>query len=243
MSTVNRRRSSVSEGPTCVDVSHSYKLLPDYAALIPVPEVFIPGALVQYEQQEHNRSGLLHVSAFLQSVVNRESGMPPSAEEVTSASADLNILLLRCLELSKDIARMHNLVKRIAQYANAYRPGGHARGKYRSTRASSPLYRWQPPLAKRARRQSPANPKSKRPTRSELERACRIALMEANQPASVEAIYARIERRGSITFAGYKRPFRAITLAMNALTKQGEASLLQESGSRRWRWETEARTV
>jgi hypothetical protein len=67
--------------------------------------------------------------------------------------------------------------------------------------------------------------------------------MEANQPASVEAIYDRIERRGSITFAGYKRPFRAITLAMNALVKQGEASVSQESGSRRWRWETEARTV
>jgi hypothetical protein len=67
--------------------------------------------------------------------------------------------------------------------------------------------------------------------------------MEANQPASVEAIYDRIERRGSITFAGYKRPFRAIALAMNALVKQGEASLLPESGSRRWRWKTEARTV
>jgi hypothetical protein len=67
--------------------------------------------------------------------------------------------------------------------------------------------------------------------------------MEANQPASVEAIYDRIERRGSITFAGYKRPFRTIALAMNALVKQGEARSLQESGSRRWRWETEARTV
>src|ERR1700693_2436041 len=186
MPTVNRRRGSVSEGLTSVDVSHSYKLLPDYAALIPVPEVFIPGALVQYEQQEHNRSGLLYVSPFLQSVVNREPGMPPSAEEVTSASADLNILLLRCLELSRDIARMHNLVKRSAQDASAYRPGGHAREKYRSKRASSSPYRWQPPLAKRARRRSPANPKSKRPTRSELERACRIALMEGNHAASVE---------------------------------------------------------
>ena len=67
--------------------------------------------------------------------------------------------------------------------------------------------------------------------------------MEANQPASVEAIYDRIERRGSITFAGYKRPFRAIALVMNALVKQGEASLLKGPGSRRWRWETEARTV
>ena len=179
------------------------------------------------------------MSALLQSVVNRESGMPPSSDEVTSASADLNILLLRCLELSRDIARMHGLVKRLAQYADAYRSGGKAKGKYRSTRPAGSPYRWQTPLARSARRRTPANAGSRRPTRSELERACRIALMEANQPASVEAIYDRIERRGSITFAGYKRPFRAIALAMNALVKQGEASLLQESGSRRWRWETE----
>jgi len=183
------------------------------------------------------------VSALLQSVVNREFGMPPSTDEVNSARADLNILLLRCLELSKDIARMHNLLKRLAQCANAIRPGGKARGKYRSARPSGSPYRWQPPLARRDHRRSPANPRSKRPTRSELERACRIALMEANQPASVEAIYDRIERRGSITFAGYKRPFRAIALVMNALVKQGEASLLKGSGSRRWRWEMEARTV
>src|ERR1700676_5360160 len=186
MPTVNRRRGSVSEGLTSVDVSLSYKLFPDYAALIPVPHVFIPAVLVQYEQQEHNRSGLLHVSAFLQSGVNRESGMRPSAEEVTSASADLDILLLRCLELSKDIARMHNLVKRIAQYVNAYRPGGHARGKYRSTRASSSPYRWQPPLAKRVRRRSRANPKSKRPTRSVAVGPLRRLLLEANHPRSVE---------------------------------------------------------
>jgi hypothetical protein len=68
--------------------------------------------------------------------------------------------------------------------------------------------------------------------RWELERACRIALLEAGGPVSVEALYDRIERRGPITFAGYKRPFRAIVLAMNALVKRGEASL---SNERRWR--------
>src|SRR5258708_10040533 len=205
-------KSRFAQRPLRLDVC----AFPDYAALIPVPPVFIPALLVQYEQQEHNRPGLLHVSAFLQSVVNRESGMPPTAEEVTSASADLNILLLRCLELSKDIARMHNLVKRIAQYANAYRPGGHTRGKYRSPRASSLPYRWQPPLAKRARRRSTANPKSTRPTRSELERACRIALMEANHPASLQTIYDAIQTRGSLVFSDYKRPIRALTLAIKA---------------------------
>lgn len=80
---------------------------------------------------------------------------------------------------------------------------------------------------------------SSRPRRSKLERACRIALMEANEPASIEAIYDRIETRGSIAIAGYKRPFRAIVLAMNVLVERGDASLSIEAGSRRWRWETQ----
>jgi hypothetical protein len=71
--------------------------------------------------------------------------------------------------------------------------------------------------------------------RSKLGRACRIALMETTEPASVETIYDRIERRGSFTFARYKRPLRAILLVMSAMVKRGEASLLNEAGRRRWR--------
>jgi len=73
--------------------------------------------------------------------------------------------------------------------------------------------------------------------RWQLERACRIALLESDGPLSVESLYDRVERRGSITFSGYRRPFRAIVLAMNALVKRGEASLLGEG--RRWRLESE----
>jgi hypothetical protein len=65
-----------------------------------------------------------------------------------------------------------------------------------------------------------------RPSRAELERACRIALMETEQPVSVEAIYDRIVRRGSFVFLSHKRPFRAIGLAMATLVRRGEAILL-----------------
>jgi len=68
----------------------------------------------------------------------------------------------------------------------------------------------------------------------ELERACRIALMEKEGPASVELIYDRIVRRGSLMFLSYKRPFRAITLALGALVKLGQASLLKTGRQRRW---------
>lgn len=59
--------------------------------------------------------------------------------------------------------------------------------------------------------------------------------MELHEPASVETIYDRIARRGSFAFARYKRPLRAIGLAMGAMVKRGEASLSSEAGSRRWR--------
>lgn len=54
--------------------------------------------------------------------------------------------------------------------------------------------------------------------------------MEEEGPASVEAIYDRIVRRGSVMFFGYKRPFRAIASAMSALEKSGEAVVHVKAG-------------
>ncbi|HMD15051.1 MAG TPA: hypothetical protein VKH18_00180 [Terriglobales bacterium] len=87
---------------------------------------------------------------------------------------------------------------------------------------------------KRKRLRSVITRPFRRPQRVELERACRIALMEKEGPASVEIIYDRIVRRGSLMFLSYKRPFRAITLAMGALVKLGQASLLKTGRQRRW---------
>jgi hypothetical protein len=55
--------------------------------------------------------------------------------------------------------------------------------------------------------------------------------MEGDEPVSVELIYERILRRGSLQFLGYKRPFRAITGAMSALRKRGEVALELRNGS------------
>ena len=56
--------------------------------------------------------------------------------------------------------------------------------------------------------------------------------MEAETPASIEAIYDRIVRRGSLQFFRYKRPFRMIALAMSALVKRGEATLIVAGSSK-----------
>jgi len=74
---------------------------------------------------------------------------------------------------------------------------------------------------------------------TKLERACRIALMETNEPASIEMVYDRIARRGSITSFAHKRTLRAIENALDHLVESGEAAVVNEAGTRRWRWLTE----
>jgi len=71
---------------------------------------------------------------------------------------------------------------------------------------------------------------------TQIERACRIALMEASEPASVQMVYDRIIKRGSIAFTGHKRPLRTIESALNHLVEAGEAALVNEASNRRWRW-------
>ena len=87
---------------------------------------------------------------------------------------------------------------------------------------------------KRRRLRSQIKPAFPRPLRVELERACRIALLETEEPVPVEVIYDRIVRRGSVMLLSYKRPFRAITLAMRTLVGLGEASLMRTGSQRRW---------
>jgi hypothetical protein len=86
-------------------------------------------------------------------------------------------------------------------------------------------------LKRRRRLRSRTKPRPPRPSRTELERACRIALMEEGRPAPIEIIYDRILHRGSVTFFGYKRPFRALASAMSTLEKKGEVSLMLEAGT------------
>ena len=91
-----------------------------------------------------------------------------------------------------------------------------------------------PARPKRRYLRSLIHTKVRRPPRAALERACRIALMEVEEAVSVETIYDHIVRRGSLSFYGYKRPLRAISSAMSALVKRGEALLLANV-NRCWR--------
>jgi hypothetical protein len=158
--------------------------------------------------------------------------------ELGSANAELNMLLLRCSELSKDLARMHSLLKRLAHNTDLRQLHGNSGAASRFKEPSRSPNSRRHATAGRTR-QPYTDARSLGPVHSELARACRIALIETNEPASVETIYDRIQRRGSFSFAGYKHPFRAIVLAMSAMVKQGDASLVNEGGRRRWCWATD----
>ncbi len=163
---------------------------------------------------------------------------PPLAEEVTAAAAELNTLLSRCSELSQDLVRMHDLLERIAHNVARSSVGKVRRGYQSDNLSKSSDYRRRWTVQSTFRRIAEKSG-GRTPVCSELARACRIALIETNEPAAVETIYDRIQRRGSFSFAGYKHPFRAIMLALSAMVKHGEATVFSEAGRRRWRWKTE----
>jgi hypothetical protein len=57
-------------------------------------------------------------------------------------------------------------------------------------------------------------------TEFELRRACRIALMESQETASLEEVYSRIVRRESFSFAGVEYPLVAIARIVNILAEE-----------------------
>ena len=68
----------------------------------------------------------------------------------------------------------------------------------------------------------------------ELRRACRIALLETNEPASDAEIYARIVRRGSYSFTGPDSAARAIAEELHAMLVQGELRRVGNLATQAW---------
>jgi len=71
-----------------------------------------------------------------------------------------------------------------------------------------------------------------------LERACRIALLESEQPASAGQIYDRINRRRSYHLGRYKHPLVRVIATLDALVKEGEALSLIIGDCRCWQSNT-----
>jgi hypothetical protein len=71
-----------------------------------------------------------------------------------------------------------------------------------------------------------------------LERACRIALLESEQPATAGQIYDRINRRRSYQLRRYKNPLMRVIETLDMLVKDGEARTLFVDDCRCWQWNT-----
>lgn len=67
-----------------------------------------------------------------------------------------------------------------------------------------------------------------------LRRACRIALMESDQPQGCREIFRRIKHRGSLSFDGYPDPLQALTNELDLMTAQEEITCVSNRGEKRW---------
>jgi hypothetical protein len=68
-----------------------------------------------------------------------------------------------------------------------------------------------------------------------MRRACRIALMETDEAATVDEIYLRIVQRGSFHFDNVYQAAAAIRQTLNLMTAQGEALVVDTNPGRRWK--------
>ncbi len=71
--------------------------------------------------------------------------------------------------------------------------------------------------------------------KSRMRRACRIALLETDEPATVDEIYSRIAQRESFSFANAYQATAAIRQTLNLMTAQGEALIVDTNPRPRWK--------
>jgi hypothetical protein len=68
-------------------------------------------------------------------------------------------------------------------------------------------------------------------------KACRLVLMEAEQPLSVREVCDRIQQRMPAVLLRHKDPLASVTTVLNRLVDYGEAQSLQRpNGRRAWQW-------
>lgn len=79
-----------------------------------------------------------------------------------------------------------------------------------------------------------ANSSAPNPARDSLQRACRIALLESESAASLEEIYTRVVRRGSVSFASPQGARKILLRVLNVMFQDGEVLLVKTGPGPRW---------
>lgn len=173
-------------------------------------------------------------------VVDR--ALPSSPSQVRKALGRvhkrLQVLLQRHSELENEIRELRKMVHQLFEISNSQsREAGNAKGRINTKEAvgNSETQRFEI----KTRATNLARRRGQKRVTIELERACRIALVEANEPASLEEIYDRITRRDSFFFGRYKYPLLAISRALNKLLERGEAITVVHGENRAWQLDPE----
>jgi hypothetical protein len=81
----------------------------------------------------------------------------------------------------------------------------------------------------------PARPEPAASRDVRMQRACRIALMEAFGPASLQELYERIQRRESCDFVGCSDPLAWLRSALAVLEAEGEVQMTRSNGRLYWK--------
>src|SRR5213593_2303688 len=74
-------------------------------------------------------------------------------------------------------------------------------------------------------------------------KACRVVLMEANQPLAAKEVCEQMQRRMPPVLLRHKDPLASVTTVLNRLVDYGEArTVLRENGRRAWEWVSDPET-
>jgi hypothetical protein len=154
------------------------------------------------------------------------------AETVRRVNAQALALLTRRVEINRRIRSLHRVVHGLRDLAASHPDTAEP--------AAAELTALLPLTTERTNEESEARKSNSShksrigrmrfglPSRSQhesaaLSRACRIALMEAESPASLDEIRSRIDRRGSFAFHNSEFANAAITRTLNVMRDSGEA--------------------
>jgi len=167
---------------------------------------------------------LIIVAAMASSDHSAQTAVHGSVATVVQlVTVELKELLVRREEVAKRIRSLYTAVNALEQFA----------ARSRSNAAAVPLgtMKEKPSLPEMSTANStePMDDESPR-----LRRACRIALLETDEPLSENEIYARILRRGSFSFANADSVCPAILRELTGMAKIGEVRCFASGSNKTW---------
>jgi hypothetical protein len=155
------------------------------------------------------------------------------SETVRRVNAQAVALLTRRAEINRRIDCLHRVVQGLRDLAaNTVRDDRDAAP--RESAASPEHVGTRSPLDQELVQMRAPLPVQSRHTQAGLSRACRIALMEAEEAASLDEIRSRIDRRGSFVFSDFGSAEAAIAETLNSMRDNGEIRGVKSGDQSLW---------